>query len=76
MKWIKVNQKTEEPTKRNCSSFEPHDYITDDKRYRIINNSFHERKNAFVLCTYRGSEIKKFDRLKDAKLFVEKELYR
>lgn len=70
MKWCKVDENGNK-AKRNCNSFEPHNYVTDDKLYIIINNSFHERKNCWVLCYYNGEEIKKFDTLKQAKLFAE-----
>lgn len=68
MKWNKINQRTGEPAKRNCNSFEPHDYISGD--YRIINNSFHLRKMAWTL-TKSGIEIDKFDTLKAAKAYAE-----
>ena len=75
MKWRKVDKKTDETAKRNCNSFEPHDYIGEDEngfKLRIINNSFHEAKGGWVLVTFRRKyEIAKFDRLKDAKAYAE-----
>lgn len=43
MKWIKVNQITGEPMKKG-NSFEPHDYVCYEERFRIVNNSFIDRK--------------------------------
>lgn len=68
MKWNKINQRTGEPAKKNCYSFEPHDYVSGE--YRIINNSFSLAKNAWTL-TKNGTEIRKFNTLKEAKNFAE-----
>lgn len=64
MKWTKIDQKTGEQAKRSFNSFMPHDYIAQD--FRIINNSFTERKNAWIL-TRAGNTIGRFDTLKQAK---------
>nr|UWG04519.1 MAG: hypothetical protein [Bacteriophage sp.] len=45
MKWIKVDQITGEPMKKG-NSFEPHDYVCYEERFRIVNNSFIDRKKA------------------------------
>ena len=71
IKWRKVDQKTGEPAKRNCNSFMPHDYISDEAHLRIINNSFELRKGAWTLATLKGTEIEKFDTLKAAKAYAE-----
>ena len=70
MKWIKVDQITGEPMKKG-NSFEPHDYVCYEERFRIINNSFTERKKAWVLTTLEGTELGRFDTLKSAKAAAE-----
>lgn len=64
MKWTKVNQKTGEPVKRTGYNFMQHDYVSGN--FKIINNSFMERKLAWVL-TCNGNEVGRFDTLKQAK---------
>ena len=71
IKWRKIDQKTGEPAKRNCHSFEPHDYIADEAHLKIINNSFSLRKGGWTLTTLKGTEIDKFDTLKAAKAYTE-----
>lgn len=68
MKWMKINPHTGEPAKRNCNSFEPHDYMSGE--YRIVNHSFSERKNGWILQK-NGTEIGRFDTLKAAKAVVK-----
>lgn len=68
MKWTKIDQRTGEPATRNCNSFLPHDYISGG--FRIINNSFDVRKNAWIL-TQDGDELGRFDTLKAAKQYAE-----
>ena len=68
MNWTKINPRTGEPAKRNCNSFEPHDYICES--YRIVNKSFSVRKGGWIL-TKDGNEIKRFDTLKSAKAYAE-----
>lgn len=68
MNWTKIDQRTGKPAKRNCNSFMPHDYIAQD--FRIINNSFSERKGAWIL-TKAGNTIGRFDTLKQAKTTAE-----
>ena len=70
MKWVKANQITGEPAKKG-NSFEPHDYVCYEERLRIVNNSFTDRKKAWVLTTLEGVELGRFDRLKDAKAEAE-----
>ena len=69
IKWRKINQKTGEPAKRNCHSFEPHDYIADEAHLKIINFSL--RRDGWTLTTLKGSEIGKFNTLKAAKAYAE-----
>lgn len=68
MKWIKIDKKTNKPVERGCNSFMPNDYICGE--YRIINNSFSVRKNAWTL-TKAGKEIGKYNTLKMAKATAE-----
>jgi len=68
MKWTKINQETGEPAQKNCNSFMPHDYTSGN--FRIVNNSFSLRKNAWTL-TKNNAEINKFNSLKQAKQFAE-----
>ena len=68
MKWIKIDQRTGEPAKRNCNSYMPHDYIAED--FRIINKSFTERKGAWILSR-AGNTIGRYDTLKQAKTAAE-----
>lgn len=70
MKWIKVNQITREPAKKG-NSFEPHDYVCYEERFRIVNNSFIDRKKAWVLTTLEGTELGRFDTLRSAKAEAE-----
>jgi len=70
MKWTKINQRTGEPARRNCNSFEPHDYIAED--YKIINKSW---TNEGWILTKAGVEIETFKTLKSAKAFAEENLY-
>lgn len=70
MKWIKVNQITGEPAKKG-NSFEPHDYVSYEEGFRIVNNSFIERKNPWVLTTMEGKELGRFGTLKSAKAHAE-----
>lgn len=67
MKWTKVDKRTGEPMK-NGASFEPHDYVSGN--FKIINNEFIERKLGWIL-TKDGEEVKRFNRLKEAKLYAE-----
>ena len=71
LKWRKIDQKTGEPAKRNCHSFEPHDYVADGAHLKIINNSFSLRKGGWTLATLKGTEIERFDTLKAAKAYAE-----
>ena len=73
LKWTKVDQRTGEPAKRNCNSFEPHDYVSDDERLdmKIINHSFVRRKGAWELVTKKGTQLAVFDTLKAAKAYAE-----
>lgn len=71
IKWRKVDKRTGEPAKRNCGSFMPHDYVSEDAHLKIINNSFWETKNCCVLTTLKGTEIEKFNTLKAAKAYAE-----
>lgn len=75
MKWIKVNQVTGEPMEKGNNSFEPHDYVCYEEGFRIINNSFVVRKKAWVLVTFEGRELGRFDTLKSAKLKAEELMY-
>lgn len=68
MKWIKVDQRTGEPVKRTGGQFMQHDYVSGN--FKIINNSFMERKLAWVL-TCNGNEVGRFDTLKQAKASAE-----
>ena len=71
LKWRKVD-KQGRPARRNCNSFEEHDYINDGLLgLKIINNSFGYDKEPWTLVTKKGSEIGKFKRLKDAKAYAE-----
>lgn len=70
MKWIKVDQITGEPMKKG-NSFEPHDYVCYEERFRIVNNSFIDRKKAWVLTTLEGTELGRFDTLKSARAEAE-----
>lgn len=71
MRWKKVD-KQGRPARRNCNSFEEHDYVSDGELgLKIINNSFGYDKEPWVLVTKKGSVIQKFKRLKDAKTFAE-----
>lgn len=45
MKWIKVDQRTGDPMKKG-NSFEPHDYVCYEEHFKIINNSFVNRKKS------------------------------
>lgn len=71
MKWTKVDSEGK-PAKRNCNSFMPHDYVSECKgaQFKIINNSFSERKGAWV-CTCNGKEFIRCDTLKGAKIQCE-----
>ncbi len=71
MKWIKVNQITGEPAKKKGNSFEPHDYVCYEERFRIVNNSFIDRKKAWALTTLEGTELGRFDTLRSAKAEAE-----
>lgn len=54
MKWRKVD-KHGNPARRNCSSYEEHDYVSDGKLgLKIINNSFGCDKYPWVLVTKKG----------------------
>ena len=68
MKWTKINPRTGEPAKRNCNSFEPHDYISGE--FRIINKSFSLRRGAWIL-TRGGNEVGRYDTLKQAKTVAD-----
>lgn len=68
MKWTKIDQRTGEPMEKTVNSFMPHDYISGS--YKIINNSFFERKLAWVL-TKNGEEIGRYNTLKEAKARAE-----
>lgn len=68
MKWQKINKRTGEPAKRNCNSFEAHDYISGD--FRIVNESFRYKKGGWLLKK-NGEEIGRFDSLKAAKEYAE-----
>ena len=71
MKWRKVD-KQGRPARRNCNSFEEHDYVSNGLLgLKIINNSFGYDKEPWVLVTKKGTEIQKFKRLKDAKAYSE-----
>lgn len=71
MKWKKVD-KHGRPARRNCNSFDAHDYVSDGLLgLKIINNSFGYDKEPWVLVTKKGTEIQKFKRLKDAKAYAE-----
>ncbi len=71
LKWRKVD-KQGRPARRNCNSFEEHDYISDGLLdLKIINNSFGYDKFPWVLVTKKDNEIGKFKRLKDAKAYAE-----
>lgn len=69
MKWIKVNQITGEPAKKG-NSFEPHDYVCYEERFRIVNSSI-DRKKVWVLTTLEGTELGRFDTLRSAKAEAE-----
>ena len=71
LKWRKVD-KQGRPARRNCNSFEEHDYISDGLLgLKIINNSFGYDKFPWVLVIEKDNEIGKFKRLKDAKAYAE-----
>lgn len=71
MKWRKVD-KQGRPARRNCHSYEEHDYVSDGELgLKIINNSFGYDKEPWVLVTRKGTIIEKFKRLKDAKAYAE-----
>lgn len=54
------------------NSFEPHDYVSYEGRFRIVNNSFTERKKAWVLTDFEGTEFGRFDTLRSAKAEAER----
>lgn len=71
MKWKKVD-KQGRPARRNCNSYEEHDYVSDGELgLKIINDSFGYDKEPWTLVTRKGSVIRKFKRLKDAKAYAE-----
>ena len=71
LKWRKVDKKGN-PAKRNCYSFEEHDYVCDGELgFKIINESFGYDKFLWILVTKKGTEIGRFRRLKDAKAYAE-----
>lgn len=42
-----------------------------EERFRIVNNSFIDRKKAWVLTTFEGTELGRFDTLRSAKAEAE-----
>lgn len=69
LKWNKVDKKGK-PMVKGHSGFEPHDYVSDKGDFKIINNSFFERQNAWVL-TQHGNNVASFNTLKEAKARAE-----
>jgi len=47
------------------------DYYSDNKQFRIKNNSVITRKNAYELYGNNNNLIKAFDKMKDAKAYAE-----
>jgi len=47
------------------------DYFSDNRKFRIKNNSVITRKNAYELYGNNNNLIKAFDKMKDAKAYAE-----
>ena len=72
MKWHKVDQLTgERMTTKGGSSLEPHDYVCEEERFKIINRSAENKKGGWILTTLEGTELGRFYKLKSAKAEAE-----
>ena len=72
MKWHKVDQATgERMTRSGGSSLEPHDYVCYEEKFKIMNRSAEIRKGGWILVTFGGTELGRFDTLRSAKAMAE-----